>query len=393
MQLMARYGTAAEPMAFPALSQSGSVLRVEVVRDVGGFPPLRDGWNALLKASRSFSAAQSYDYALAAWRSIPDGEAELAIINIWRGERLICVWPLKVGRLGGLRVAMHLGIGDEYAGPLILEDRYTRSAATLALRAALRLADTVEIYAADPKSEFIAVARAARNIKYRSRINSPAVAVGAAPSFDEWLAGKSKSFRQGLAYERRRLAKLGGLETVTTSGDDGRQLVEWLFAGKRQLLSGRGKTDSWVFRPQSEALLKRLLADGAAGVFGSALCLDGKIIAGSVCFRSSGAIEFFMTGFDPEYAAYSPGNLLIEDLARMAASEGRDFDFRVTQDAYKMRWADTFAERETIIIAATARGAIRPVRLTLERAVRVARRAAKASAKGALAKIRRSARS
>jgi CelD/BcsL family acetyltransferase involved in cellulose biosynthesis len=358
---------------------SQTSLRVDICRDADGLATLAPTWRALLSRVGRYSAAQTHDYVSTAWNCLPrDGREELAVITIWRGDDLACVWPLQIKREGALRSATHLGAGDngEYAGPVI-GDPEAEAVARLALEEAKGLADTLGVFALDVNSPMTRAIESGGGIRYSNPLVSPVVALSAHQDFESWFATKSGNFRQQLRADRRRLAAMGALESVRMIGPvDGPALVDWLFATKAEWLAERKVTESWVFQPQARALFSALLSEPDAGdpdqrTFQAlALRLDGKIIAGCVCFKSTDMIEYIMPGFDPAYGAHSPGALLIEDCARWASRVGLDFDFRITRDPYKLRWADKDVRYATHIIACTPKAAPRVLQLEVNRMVR-----------------------
>jgi len=362
-------------------SPAGSgVPRVEICRSLDDVERVRLDWDVLTSKASFFSAAQTLDYAIAGWEVVPKvAGTEFATILVWRDRRLVCVWPLYTRRAGSLTIATHLGTGshEEYAGPLIWQDEDAAAIADLVLAQARGLSDVLEVYATDPTTPMAMALERARGFKYSNTILSPTISLAAHPDFDAWLATKSKSFREGLRYDRKRAAHLGKLEFVSTpDGLDGAELTAWLFATKRAQLASRGLSKSWVLEARGEAFFSRLLSrpspsDGPkAGAQGFALKLEGRIVAGCICLRSYRFLEFFVTAFDPEFSSVSPGKLLIEDCVRWASAHGLNFDFRVSHEAYKLRWIDRFEERLTVILANRLRGAPRPLTLSLRRWIR-----------------------
>lgn len=76
-----------------------------------------------------------------------------------------------------------------------------------------------------------------------------------------------------------------------------------------------------------------------------------------------------MAGFDPAFGAFSPGNLLIEDCVCWSISQGLNFDFRITQEAYKLRWSNHRDPHKTFIIACSLRGVPIVLRTTANRMI------------------------
>jgi CelD/BcsL family acetyltransferase involved in cellulose biosynthesis len=225
------------------------------------------------------------------------------------------------------------------------------------------------------------VLRSDRSFQFQGSVFSPIVSLGNFPDWASWVGAKSKNFRHEIGKYRRRLSGVGKLRSMK-AGDtiDADAVVAWLFETKRQWLADRGIRKSWIIGPEAETLFSKLLARPTApghdqDFHGFALTLDDKIIAAGFCFLSPGLLEFHMTGFDPEFAYYSPGNLLIEDIATWAIQRRADLDFRLTQTAYKARWADREQRYDSFTLACSPLGVPAIARKHADHWVRSARKA------------------
>src|SRR5205823_1558429 len=69
------------------------------------------------------------------------------------------------------------------------------------------------------------------------------------------------------------------------------------------------------------------------------LRLDGRIQAVLYCFHYGGGGYYYLGGFEPELARYSPGTVLTAHAIRSAIDEGaREFDFVRGDEPYKYVW-------------------------------------------------------
>jgi CelD/BcsL family acetyltransferase involved in cellulose biosynthesis len=360
-----------------------SDLTVEVDTDPGAFARLRHEWGGLLPAAGAYSVALTPGYVEAAWgTTCADTGASLAVITVRRGARLVGLWPLYLSRQGGVTVANHIGAGDsgEYSAPLVATDDDPAAIASAMLARALQLADVLSVFALKADAPLAAAIRASRTLKYSNDLPSPVVTLEDFDSLEAWLATKSGSFRQELRAGRKKLMAQGVFEFVRMSGpQDGQDLVDWLFDMKRAWAANRRIVDSNILKEPAERFFGALLtraptSDPADGdVRGYALRLDGRIISGCINFHSPRRLEFVMTAFDPEWRKFAPGHLMVEECVRLASQEGAVFDFRLTGDSYKLRWANRFDLYQTHILACTPRGAPRILRLEANRLVRRAR--------------------
>src|SRR5262249_15822689 len=68
-------------------------------------------------------------------------------------------------------------------------------------------------------------------------------------------------------------------------------------------------------------------------------------------------IEYLIPAFDPAYAKYSPGQLLIEDILKWAFERRLDLDFRLGNQPYKETWANSTSEAVSYQFVISLRGA------------------------------------
>lgn len=320
-------------------------LCVRVISDPAELPDLRTACVVLRSASADRPAALDLPYFYSAWDAVVEGR--LHIVAIGRGLELAALWPLYVSD-GTVRL-LGSGSNEEYGGIL---GRIDETMAELALDAALAGGRTLEVYNLRPDDPLTrAIEKHGRF--HRMIVHSPIISIDG--SADAWRAGKSKSFRQTIRNARNRLAKLGHLAIGRVDKADAGTFTRWLFDTKRQWLDANGVGASWIRQPQSERFFASLIGDPASNVIGFALTLDGSYVAGSILLLSKD-IEFFLVANDPSFAQFSPGQLVLDGLIDFAADAGTNIDLRITQDAYKLRWADRSEDRVSYIVARDWRG-------------------------------------
>jgi CelD/BcsL family acetyltransferase involved in cellulose biosynthesis len=172
----------------------------------------------------------------------------------------------------------------------------------------------------------------------------------------DWFRAKSRSFRYKLGQGRRELEASGRLtfsEVLDQTSIE--RAVDWIFDRKVDFIRKQDIRKSWVLNRQNRMLFSNIISsfDGA-GIY--TLYLNGDIIAAAICFESIDTIEFYMTAFDARYARSSPGNILIEELTKVAFMRKKALDFRITHDAYKLRWADSLVEYRRYTLALSRAG-------------------------------------
>lgn len=338
-------------------------LKACVVRRVDRARLLRTEWEDLLRRAQPCSAALTFDYAMEAFEAFSNG-LSLAIIEVRFGDRLVCLWPLAVARLGLTSVATHLGCGsrEEYAGPILEAGDQAEDAFKAALSLAKKLADVLRIYNLRLDQTAARVITAGHDFKLTSQIYSPVTTLVGVSDWQSWVSAKSKSFRSGLKYDRRRLEMQGRLEFREMSGPiDGPKCIEWIFLVKKAWLDQHAIRISWLRDPRAMIFFSSLATKPREKIpmmstVAYALFLDSHIIAACICLLSTDRMEYYVTAFDPAWHSYSPGNLLLQDCATEAISRQLNLDFRITQDQYKSRWADRDDAFGSFLLACTATG-------------------------------------
>lgn len=337
-------------------------LNVTRLTSLDELPLLREEWTALYERAVAPSPPQRFEFVSTAWLECQArGAQERVVLTARRGGELVGLWALCIERKGRRLITNPgFGAGEEYAGPLILPGPQGAEVAEALLNAALTLGDALKttVVADHPLKNVLR-----RRFRIEVRVASPTVTRGDHPDFDAWLNTKTGSFRKGLRYDRRSLSKLGVLTLHHgVKGDpETLALIDWMFSEKRRWLQAKGLKSRWIEEQASSTLMRAIFArhDAEHSCFEVfALRLDNTPLAAAVCLNSRHSMELFFFVHNREFSKYSPGNLLLEDLIRICFRRNLDFDFRITQEVYKMRWANSKTEFSTIIVASNLRGAL-----------------------------------
>lgn len=340
-----------------------------------GLSALVPAWERLAEGT---AGAFHPAYVQAAWTSgLCPGD--LCILAAHRGGKLVAVWPLYAARSKGLSVLRHLGNGsrEEYAGPLLAPDEQPEPILSALWDAVRRHGDLVEIYNLRDDSAAYRFFRDLPAGKFVSSAGCPVIHTASVP-WDQWLAAKSKKFRNDLKQNRKPLVKKATITFRRIPAAEAERHARWCVQTKRLWLDTHKIDESWL-RDDAVIAFYASLMDRAAGVEGFAMEADGEPIAGAICTVGAGVCEYFLTVIDEEWRDYSPGMLLIEDLARWCSEQGLDFDFRFPVFDYKLRWADEQRTVHTMALALTGRSSVELARrrlstlkLKLRRAVKTA---------------------
>lgn len=139
-----------------------------------------------------------------------------------------------------------------------------------------------------------------------------------------------------LARDRRYLARdHGELSFLTEEGSP--LLLEQIIALKVKQLKRRfGR--HYLAQESDRDLYREFFRRGLLRA--AALHAGGRLVAGGLYLRWHGTCIFRTTVYDPGFAKYSPGMLLLEDLLRFSFESGdREFDLLLGNQPYKWRFA------------------------------------------------------
>lgn len=350
--------------AMPSSGSDSYCVRLETLssQEVLRHDALRACWRELLRLTDQYSLSQTYEYCVAGMGGLALGEGWLVLA--WRGRDLVGVWPLVLRRAGNLRFLRTLSCGtyEEYSAPLVRSDQDTKLIEQMFRHVATMPADVMQVIAVrggGPAHRFLARDSLGVAPAVVRAFTSYELALTTVPSWDAFLAGRSKSFRSGLRYDAKALAErgeviIGWCETV----EDADAVIAWICDQKRAWARERRVRTPWIFDGQVGAFFKRLAreVDLQAMPLVAFVKVDGVPVAASINIVGSRALEYYITTFDPAFGKFSPGKMLIEFLARWSLEADRDLDFRAMKADYKDRWADQCPELLTYTIYLTHRG-------------------------------------
>jgi CelD/BcsL family acetyltransferase involved in cellulose biosynthesis len=224
------------------------------------------------------------------------------------------------------------------------------------------LADSVggrlELAYVDPGARWLAsmteILRRARRAERRSVLNEivtrpPYVAIDG--DWERYLAARTRKFVKDLRRLRRRLAERGEVEVTMHSSAEGLDdaLAEFV------ALEASGWKERAGTAISSRDASRRFYADIARWAAErdwlrlAFLRLDGRAIAAELDLECAGGLYALKSGFDPEYRAFGPGQMLTHDCLEWAFAEGlSSYEFLGTDEPYKMHWTDTTHSRARV---------------------------------------------
>jgi CelD/BcsL family acetyltransferase involved in cellulose biosynthesis len=145
---------------------------------------------------------------------------------------------------------------------------------------------------------------------------------------------------KNLRYSRRKLDDLGDTRIDMADRDTFPEFLDALFRyheARWRTLGTEGLLNDESVKSFHEEVATGFLCRGMLRLYG--LRLDGALRAALYCFARGGRVYYYLGGFDPDLASYSPGSLLIQHAWKDAKSRGdSEFDFLRGDEPYKRSW-------------------------------------------------------
>lgn len=315
---------------------------MEEIREREAMRRLRDEWISLQARCPQATPFQTWEWCDAWMRRLGAGkQPRLLLFRARQGGELIGIAPLCIGRQLGTPVRRLTWIGagvSDCLGPLVVPEQAREVADALlrylqAGRGGWDLADLPQLRPDEPLA-----ALASPNTL---SLMEPAPYLNLPDSWEAFLPRLSKKLRFNLGYSERLLrrnfpdAEFRLADPQTLEAD-----LTALFTLHRRRWNAR-----WLPGALHSRRIQAFHHDVAAGFLDRGwlrlhlLQAGGDVRAALYCFAFSGRTYYYQAGFDPEYARFSPGSLLIGKAIRQAVSEQHEeFDFLRGAEPYKYRW-------------------------------------------------------
>lgn len=324
---------------FQASASRASALRTgfprtDVIDSEAGLVAIEEEWWALWRRCPQATPFQSPAWLIPWRRHYSPGR--LATIAVRRDGRLVGLAPFyletKTGRL------MPVGISlSDFLDVLIEPEEEPQVAAAL-VGVALELPWTAWSFEELPPEAAAWGLPCPKTCRETAGEQShcPVLALNGESGWGEAVPAKRIS---GLRHERARAARLGEVEIVEAGGEP-QSFLDELFRLHAARWQGRGEAgvlaDAAVQAFHREAL-PRLAEQGLARCW--LLKIGGEAAAAHYGMKDGRRALFYLGGFDPRFAAGSPGSLLVGHAIAEAKREGcAEFHFLRGREPYKYAW-------------------------------------------------------
>jgi CelD/BcsL family acetyltransferase involved in cellulose biosynthesis len=304
--------------------------------------PLAEAWDALADRTEAPPFARPGWFS-AWWGAF--GRGSLELVTLRRGGRLVAVLPLA-RRRGALRALANYH--SPAFSPAAEDTRALQEVAEAAVAGKPCQLALPFVERAGPALGAVrdAAATADFRVLERTLLRTPVVAIEG--DWESYLASLSRKFRKELRRHRRQLDSEHqvGLEIVDEPGEVASRLEEAFE------LEGSGWKASAgtaiASQPQTRRFYEEVMGWAAArGML--RLCflrVDRRPIAVDIALEDHGVRYLLKGGFDPAWARFSPGTLLLEAGLEEAFTAGlTTVEIGGGEDSYKLRWTADVRER------------------------------------------------
>ena len=338
-------------------------MNVEVINTAAGLAGLAPIWDGLVARSGATHPFVTHTW-FQTWWDCFGGDAELMIVVVRADGEPIAIAPLmrRTERMYGARQRCVRFIANDHTPrcDFIVGERADEAYAAIAQFLMHGSPDWDVLQLRDVPTDSRTLGNLAEHAArsgflsgVRCSANSPVLqTTGEWEQYMESLPAKRRWF---LRNRLKRLSKLGRVSFETISG--GAALSEALEDGYRlEAAAWKGTAGTAILCDSKIQRFYALLAERAADrgwLRLQFLKLDDRRIAFAYCLAYADRMYLLKPGFDPEYAAFSPGNLLFYlALQELHRSRFVAYDFLGYDDHWKKQWAVDSIGHSTLFLYA-----------------------------------------
>lgn len=336
-----------------------------ILEDESGLEGHLEQWDRLaVAAGRPYCAPA---WALAWWRHArPEGALLRVVVATEEDGRLVGLAPLwaAAGALGGTSYRLLAGRLSSPLGALVAAGRDDVAPALAAALAGADPRPDVVRFEGQRGAQGSAAALAdawpgRRPWAHGSApVASPTVTIGGL-DYEDWLAAKTKNFRQQARRFRRRLEQEGAQFRIAAA-DDVERFVSAFVALHGARWEGRGGSNALVegLEPMLVEAARELLPAGRFRAYG--IEAGGSLISVQLFISAGAEVSYWNGGFDEAWQRHKPAQQTLLFAIEDAIGRGdRRIDLGPGAQDYKLRMADgeDSVETETLV----PRGAAYPL--------------------------------
>jgi CelD/BcsL family acetyltransferase involved in cellulose biosynthesis len=357
-------------------------LRLEVVSDPAELAGMRPSWNAAAAADPTPNVYLTWEWVHTWWTHFGEGN-ELHVVVVRDDDGIVAIAPLQRSRLGvgpgPLSTAVLQRISPDAGdyGGIVLVRREAEAVEVIVdhLEAALRDRSVAAVVLSRLVSDdpFLALLRA-ELVRRTATLGAAEAALGGSCLFTDLRSDFNMTKQTKKHKIRQRTRRIGEQHgevvfayhsdgAVGTDGSDGSDgsldegLDRLLHVHARRWEGRESEMQGLLAEPEREAFMVDAIRalDGAGRVRLLTLTADGRPVAAELDFEFQRRMFMFKGAFDPDFGAFSPGQLLHHRVIEDGLEAGLDVvDWGRGDQLYKRRWAN--GERHQVTVTMTRSG-------------------------------------
>ncbi|MDB5789946.1 MAG: family N-acetyltransferase [Caballeronia mineralivorans] len=319
----------------------------EIVSDEDGFRALQREWDDLWSSAHG-QYGQAFNVCWLVWQHAakPRGRRLCCIVHREDG-RLVMVWPLVTYRrlLWTYLCPLSPEAGD-YTRVLVADGPSAPALIAGAWRTAQRRcgADFIKLPYLNEGSELHAIASRERHVMIATHTVAAFANLRDETDWDTYCKTLGTMSGKKPGALERRFSKEGQLAVRLTEPGNAQEnaaLVDWILARKRTWGDRVGKRGEWLDSPHYQDFLVNLLcpADGRAMARLFVVTLDGAPVAATVVGVGKTCVDGLIASFDPLYAKFGPGSIVVEHVIKWAFDQRLNVEFGVGTERFKAYWS------------------------------------------------------
>jgi CelD/BcsL family acetyltransferase involved in cellulose biosynthesis len=334
-----------------AIEMRQGPLTVEEIHSPDALAALGPAWDALAKEARLSHPFVSHLWTRTFWEAF-GGSARLMVLVVHDGPRVVAIAPLarSTRRVLGLPYRVIGTIRNPHSPrcDLLVADRAEEACDAILGHLIGHAAswDVLELAHLPARSAAFAAMRASAG---RAGLKTGVRDLGGSPfitlpeRWDGFMTSLPTRHRANLRSRRGRLERIGPvrLENITR-GVSGRDVED---AFRLEAAAWKGSAGSAIVSDASTSQFYRALAaraDALGWLVLQFLTVGGKRVAAAFTLRYANRVHVLKSGYDPDFSAYSPGNLLCQLALEDAVGDGlQEYDFLGDSDPWKMVWTSS----------------------------------------------------
>lgn len=166
-----------------------------------------------------------------------------------------------------------------------------------------------------------------------------------------WDLGLRRKFKANLRNRERRIQALGEVTFEVANGTDGQARALEAFYGL-EASSWKGTRGTAIgLRPDERAFYDRLVARTSAQMWIPVLSVAGRPAAAQLIRIQGRQMMMLKTAYHPQFAPFTPGQLLTARLIRYGIEQGMDsLDFLADDMTWKADWAPQYRPHYRLLL-------------------------------------------